>query len=265
MTIPESLFIYDSPDFEFDSTIIEEFEPKYISLFNTIALPFNLEQEKDPLLRQLRLEVHLNHTTYVYYNDILYKKSALYPLGLCIPAHLRTYLMNMFHNSKTAGHVGRNKMIFNIHKRYYWPNMFLDVSDYVKACKTCNMFKGHQLRRQGLLGHITATFPFEIVCSDIAGPFKTTSRGSKYVLVCMDIFTNWVEVIPLKTLEAEELMEKVFEIIILRHGCPSKCLTDQGRNYASKLFKLFCEKLEITKLQTTAWHPQNVCLFLSLS
>ena len=42
--------------------------------------------------------------------------------------------------------------------------------------------------------------PFELISLDIAGPFKETKAGYKYILVCIDLLTNWVEAQPLTTI-----------------------------------------------------------------
>jgi transposase InsO family protein len=86
---------------------------------------------------------------------------------------------------------------------------------------------------------------------------KKLPNGNRYVLVCLDLFTNWIEIAPLKTLEASETAEAIFKIIILRHGCPHRILTDQGTQFSSNLFKHLCSKYGIKKVQTSALHPQT--------
>jgi transposase InsO family protein len=223
-------------------------------------LPIDVEQDKDLLLSRIKREKQLlpeKWSDYVIKDRVLYRRSDFSPPRLCIPSHLRLGLLNMFHNTSLAGHVGINKMLFNLTQRYYWPDLYSEVANFVNTCPVCLRFKNKQPISQGLLHPISVSFPFEIVCSDIAGPFKQTDRGNKYVLVCMCMFTNWVEIGALKSLEADEVADLIFNLIFLRHGCPTSILTDQGRNYASKLFKLFCSRLGITKLQTTPYHPQG--------
>ena len=89
------------------------------------------------------------------------------------------------------------------------------------------------------------------------GPFKTTPNGFKYVLTCIDFFTNWVEAAPLKTITADEVADQVFRMIIVRHGCPTNILTDRGTKFCSELFTSLCRKLNINKLFTSPLHPQT--------
>jgi hypothetical protein len=64
---------------------------------------------------------------------------------------------------------------------------------------------------------------------DILGSIKCSKNGYKYILVCVDHFTSWVEAAPMKTMTAKEVVEVFFKIIISRHSCPVKILPDQGR------------------------------------
>ena len=104
---------------------------------------------------------------------------------------------------------------------------------------------------------IISSSPFEIVCTDIVGPFKKSANGFKYILVCVDHFTSWVEVAPLITITTDEVCNAIIRIVDLQHGCPKSVLTDQGTQFTSDLFKQFCQKLGINKIQTSTYHPQT--------
>ena len=107
-----------------------------------------------------------------------------------------------------------------------------------------------------MLEPITVTRPFELVGVDIKGPYKASVKGNKYILVCIDYFTNWVEAAPMKTITGREVIDKFFELIISRHGSPEKLITDQGTQFTSKLFETLCHNFNIEKMETTAYHPQ---------
>ena len=90
---------------------------------------------------------------------------------------------------------------------------------------------------------------------DIIGPFPTTGRGAKYILVFMCHFTKWVEIYSLNSLEAIEVA-RCFVDLICRHGVPESLLSDQGRNFESMLFRDVLELLDVHKLRTTPYHPE---------
>ena len=46
-------------------------------------------------------------------------------------------VLYMMHNDPTAGHFGREIMFNKIKTRYYWPQMYEVVKEYVKTCDSC--------------------------------------------------------------------------------------------------------------------------------
>ena len=98
--------------------------------------------------------------------------------------------------------------------------MFADVGRWVGACIKCRVHKDNQPKSSGLLVPIKSAYPFQILCVDIKGPIKISKNGYKYILVCVDHFTSWVETAPLKSITAKEVIEVFFKMFISRHGCP---------------------------------------------
>jgi transposase InsO family protein len=198
-----------------------------------------------------------------FQGDFILRESILYKrirgndqnLRLVIPQGLRETVLRLHHD--LTAHNGRNKMMSVMDKRYYWSGMHQNVRDWCKACIGCVSRKPSQPVRQGELQPIQANRPFQIVGIDIVGPLRKSSNGFKYILTCIDFFTNWVEATPLRTINADEVAENVFKLIICRHGCPEKILSDKGTQFTSALFKYFCKKYSISKLQTSAFHPQT--------
>jgi transposase InsO family protein len=193
----------------------------------------------------------------VLYRIVKQKNRSLNSYAVVVPQQLRETILNAHHNDRLAAHIGRDKMFDQMRSRYFWAGMYEDLSRWVNACLLCAKRKPPQPKNQGLLHPVQASSPFEIVAIDILGPLNKTKRNYKYILVCIDLFTNWVEAGPLRTLEASETAEMVYRLIITRFGCPMKILTDQGTQFTSNLFKYFCEKLKITKLQASSRHPQT--------
>jgi hypothetical protein len=88
--------------------------------------------------------------------------------------------------------------------------MYRDIRMWMNSCELCAKRKPYQPTNHGLLQPIQATYPFEVVGIDIVGPFSRSKKGNKYILVCVDLFTNWIELAPMKTICAEEVSELVF-------------------------------------------------------
>lgn len=77
------------------------------------------------------------------------------------------------------------------------------------------------------------------------------SEGFRYCLTCIDRFTRWPEVIPLKDQEAT-VARAFYTHWIARFGIPLRITTDQGRQFESCLFKQLSYLTGTNHLRTTA-------------
>ncbi|KAL7295102.1 hypothetical protein TKK_0011570 [Trichogramma kaykai] len=122
---------------------------------------------------------------------------------LLVPKHKRREILRENHEEPTAGHFGRHKTYERITLRYHWPSLHRDVTRYVKACQICQQCKVQQLLPAGLMGRRPFTKPWSVVAGDVMRPFPRTARGNEYILVFVDEFTRWVEVIPIRKANAQ--------------------------------------------------------------
>ena len=58
---------------------------------------------------------------------------------LALPEEFRQQILNQFHN--LAGHSGVSKMYADIRARYYFPNMYKTIHDYIVSCDSCQVGK----------------------------------------------------------------------------------------------------------------------------
>ncbi|CAC5369122.1 unnamed protein product [Mytilus coruscus] len=63
-----------------------------------------------------------------------YEKSSQNSLVLVVPKELRVKIMRELHNNRIAGHLGRDRTLESIRRRFYWPGMSSDVGSWVKEC-----------------------------------------------------------------------------------------------------------------------------------
>ena len=64
------------------------------------------------------------------------------------------------------------------------------------------------------------------------------NKGYKYLLTCIDIFSKYAWVVPLKTEQGQELV-KAFQTILSSGRKPLKLQTDQGTEFLNRLFQKF--------------------------
>ncbi|GBM64250.1 hypothetical protein AVEN_167275-1 [Araneus ventricosus] len=92
---------------------------------------------------------------------------------------------------------------------------------------------------------------------DILGPFPVTTKGNRYVLVLMDYFTQWPEVIPIPDQEASTVAEELIRSWIPCYGMPMILHSDEGTNFNSALFTEFWKLLGILKTRVR-WHGREI-------
>ena len=161
----------------------------------------------------------------------------------------------MMHDDPTAGHFALDKMFDKIKDRYYWPQMYETIRQYVRSCDACQR-RGKNKNKQYL--HPIPTYsPFHQIGIDIVGPLPKTSRGYKYIVVAIDYLTKWPEARALRRATAEEVSSFIYEDIICRHGCPSKLLSDRGTHFNNQVIAGLMEKFQIKHLFSTPYHPQT--------
>jgi hypothetical protein len=129
------------------------------------------------------------------------------------------------------------------------------VKQWCAECLSCALAKDPARKNVAPLVPIKSNYPFEIITSDIVGPFNVTSNGNKYILVICDHFSKWVQAYAISNMEAVTVA-KCFYNYFMTFGLPSNFLTDQGTNYMSALIREQLALLDIKQLRTTPYHPQ---------
>ena len=214
-----------------------------------------------PYRKELKAYWH-EWDTIVIKDNILYKKR-LRDVGndaeylILVPEVLRREIFRQLHESITAGHLGRRKTYDKIKKRFYWCNMYKDVSYWCRICSTCGSRKMPHRHAKAPMKQYNVGYPMERIAVDISGPYPVSKKGNKYLLVVSCYFTKWVDAIPMKTQEASYVATKLVNRFISIFGVPMQLHTDLGSNFESKVFKEVCKLLGIDKTRTTVRRPQS--------
>jgi transposase InsO family protein len=83
-----------------------------------------------------------------------------------------------------------------------------------------------------------------------------SSKGHRFVLVAMDYFTKWTEVVLLENMMHREVVQFILEHIIHRFGIPQTLTTDQGSSFISHQVCDFAESLKIKLLSSSPYYAQ---------
>jgi len=86
----------------------------------------------------------------------------------------------------------------------YWPSMLRECIDFAKGRQECQVHARIQHVPASEFHSIVKPCPFRGWTLDIIGEIKpNSSKGHRYILVGINYFTKWVEVIPLPDVNQE--------------------------------------------------------------
>jgi len=89
------------------------------------------------------------------------------------------------------------------------------------------------------------------------GPLPRSTNRKEYLLVFVDYFSRWVELLPIRSARAQNVASIFRKDILTRWGVPDFILSDRGAQVVSSVFRELCENWSVTPKLTTAYHPQT--------
>ena len=186
--------------------------------------------------RQLRVE-----------NDVLTKYGR--PV---LPPSMRRHVIAEYHNS---GHLGPEKLTKIMTSRFYWPGMAIYLKNHVSLCNICGQCKVGASPKAPLIPIYEAQLPMEFIALDIAY-MPSDTDGFQYVLLIGDVFSKYVEVIPLRDQTAPSIIQGLWQHWLCRYGYPKYILTDCGSNVDGEVVNNICRQFGIEKRRTSGYHSQ---------
>lgn len=94
---------------------------------------------------------------------------------LCVPAcSLRVKLVSELHGE---GHVGRDRTIDLVQRRFFWPSLRHDVTQHVQRCRICQQSKGTTTDARLYRPLLVPSFPWAAVSMDFILGLPCTQCG----------------------------------------------------------------------------------------
>ena len=175
-----------------------------------------------------------------------------------IPASMYQYIISEYHQGgDIKSHFGIEKTYETIKSRFYWPNMYHHIQNYIASCHICQQCKTNsQKPKAPLIPLIAPDKPMQFICIDIAY-LEEDPDGYKYILLIGCVFSKFIAAIPLKDQTATVIIDAICKKWIYTHGSPKYMLSDQGSNVDGETIRTICEKLHIEKRRTSGYHAQG--------
>ncbi|XP_062541324.1 uncharacterized protein K02A2.6-like [Armigeres subalbatus] len=121
---------------------------------------------------------------------------------------------------------------------------------YVKQCNACTLVSS-----VGPPEPMLRTKMPDKAWTDVAVDFLGPLPSGHYLLVIIDYYSRFVEVMIMRKTTAELTTEALYETFT-RFGVPEVLRSDNGPQFISECFKSFCKEFGITQQKTTPYWPQ---------
>jgi len=172
-----------------------------------------------------------------------------------LPLLWRREIVRKYHEEKD--HPQSARMLKRLRQDFVWKYMSKHVIKFAECCSHCQLRKqGQELKNPPLNAYPIVEKPFERCHIDLCGPFTTTKRGNKYVLVFKDALSKWVEFFALPNKTEGIIAECMVDEVIMRYGPPKLLISDAGKEFANKVLKQVCQLLRTKKITTAPYNPR---------
>jgi len=165
-------------------------------------------------------------------------------------------VVQLCHDSQTAGHPGQHGTLELVSRLYWWPGMTAFVNKYVAGCDTCQHYKFARHSRAVLQPYDVPEGPWQTIGVNL---ITGLPRVGEYdaIIVYIDHYSKQIHVLSTTSnVDADGIADIHYREIFRLHGLPAKIVSDRGPQFATRLMKTLYQKLKITHALTTAYHPQ---------
>jgi hypothetical protein len=184
--------------------------------------------------------------TYEIRAGTLYRKIQRNGRTKCLPILPRALKWSVVSNiHESLVHLGYDKTLEKLYNYYWFDGMSRFVKRFVDNCVTCKVGKSQSGKIQAQLHPIPkVTTPWHTIHVDATGKLSGKNDIKEYVFVLIDAFTKYVLLFHSKNIDSKSSIRAVKESVAL-FGAPTRIIADQGRCFASKDFKDFCDSNSI--------------------
>ena len=89
------------------------------------------------------------------------------------------------------------------------------------------------------------------------GPMPVTLTGKRYIILAVDFFTKYPEVIAVEDADEQTIAKFLHSDLICRHGVPKEIISDRGTEFLNELIREMEQTYHIKHIRTTLYHPQG--------
>ena len=208
---------------------------------------YQMELARSPRSRADPLQVK---TGRLFYHDRMYVPD---------DSALKVRILAECHDSSIGGHLGKDKTIEQVKRRFYWPGMDEFIHRYVTSCDGCQRNKPSQQSPMGLSMPLEIPLhPWQQVSMDLIVALPRSRSGKDAIVVFVCKLTKMVHYVATTTnVTAPELADIFLREVVRLHGVPESILSDRDPRFTAHFWRAFWTQLGTTLTMSTAYHPQS--------
>lgn len=187
---------------------------------------------------------------FLLYKGKLYRRGQQSQHRLFVEKDRRMYMLRAAHDHN--GHRGFFATKSMLVQRFWWPEMEVDISWFVKTCKPCQERQLQLLKIPPKLTDSPALF--EVLHADVMH-MTPASNGCKHIVHGRCASSSWVEGRALKSDSGRTVGLWMYEDILCRWGTLQSIVTDNGPSFVAAVSWLK-EKYGIAHIRISAYNSQ---------
>ncbi|KAL4304006.1 hypothetical protein GQ457_10G014230 [Hibiscus cannabinus] len=194
---------------------------------------------------------------YFWDEPYLFKQCADQMMRRCVPKEEQKDILHHFHTTPCGGHFGGARSAAKVlQSGFYWPTLFKDAHEFVKACDRCQRTGNISRRHEMPLQNILEIELFDVWGIDFMGPFSS-SFGNLYIFLVVDYVSKWVETIASPKNDSKTVLKFLHKNIFTRFGAPRAIISDEGTHFDNKLNAKALQRYGVRHIIATTYHPQT--------
>ena len=137
-----------------------------------------------------------------------------------------------------------------------FPNVRKIVTQFIACCSTCQKLAPIGSGSEGPSRPVSSSEPFQCIAIDTIGPLPVDDFDNKYIIVCIDSFTRFVDLFPAPDTTATSAVHALMSVFG-RYGLPQRILSDNGSQYSNHCIKKLLTSLNVGHDFTVPYRSQG--------
>ena len=133
------------------------------------------------------------------------------------------------------GHNGSFRIYALLKRYFYWKRLKPMAKKHVQACKFCQEYNKQAVKYRKY-NFEAEPAPMKFISMDLIGEFHPpSSKGNRYALTVICMFTGYTFCIPIPNKKTETVLKAYMDNIYCKYGGSLKILSDNGTEFKNKL------------------------------